>query len=443
MTEAIQIKSKPLERFAWCLYDFANSSFPTVIITAVYVIYFKETVVGEGEPGRGDALWGAANSLGALVVFFLAPLLGAVADFQGLKQKFLQAFTLLCVLSTGALVLTVSGTVVTAMVLLILGITGFEAACVFYNAFLPELVEEKKMGRLSGNGWALGYLGGLGCLLSFFHLAQANMRLVPLGVAAWYLVFSLPSLILLRDRRRNSRKEAVGGSIAQGAKRSLAQGAKRSLAQGAKRLLSTVTEIRQHQNLVKFLLSYFFYNNAVLTIIVFAVAFARQSLRFTVSESVMLMVVMNVIAAPGAFFFGKWVDRIGAKKTLVITLLMWLLVVVGAELSAWPGLFSAGAAKSFFWLVAGFASLCIGAVQATSRTFVGQMAPEGRAAEFYGFMAFAGKGSAILGPLVFGAASDAFDSQRVAVLTIGVFFVVGLLLLMRVRDQSRENTGGG
>jgi UMF1 family MFS transporter len=144
---------------------------------------------------------------------------------------------------------------------------------------------------------------------------------------------------------------------------------------------------------------------------------------------------MNLVAAPGAYVFGWISNKIGAKKTIIITLIMWLMVVAGSELAAWPGLFSQAGAKQVFWGVAILASLGIGAVQATSRTFVGQMAPEGRSTEFFGFMAFAGKGSAIVGPMVFGIVSSAFDSQRLAILSVGIFFFTGLVLMMFVKQQ--------
>ena len=410
------------QRFAWCLYDFANSAFPTVIVTAVYVLYFKGVVVGNTEPGRSDNLWGAANSLAAALVFLTAPLLGAAADLGGKKRAFLIAFASISIASTAGLYFTGQGTVLLAMSLMVLAVFGFEGSCVFYNAFLPDLAPPEKMGRLSGYGWALGYMGGLGCLLAILPIAESHTRLVPLVVAAWFLVFSLPAFVLLRDRVKP-----------QAAQKPLAV-----LKKGGSRLVATVGEIRNHRPMLRFLASYFFYNNAVITIIVFAVAFSSETLGFTTKQSIALMVVMNVIAAPGALAFGWLADRMGAKRTLIATLIMWLLVVAGAQSAAWPELFTAEQAKSVFWGVAALASLCIGAVQATSRSFVGQMAPDGRSGEFYGFMAFAGKGSAILGPLVFGLAADVFDSQRVAVATIGVFFAVGLLLLFRVPEQTAQ-----
>jgi UMF1 family MFS transporter len=410
------------QRFAWCLYDFADSAFPTVIVTAVYVLYFRNVVVGDTVPGRADHLWGLANSGAALIVFLTAPLLGAVADLSGRKRHFLAGAAALCIGATALLSLTGEGTVALAMALVIVAVVGFEGACVFYNAFLPELVPPERMERLSGNGWALGYLGGLGCLLLCFPVASARTELVPLVVAGWFAAFAVPPLLLLRDRPRPPREP----------------GAPSFLVQGLARFAGTLRRIREHGQLLRFLLAYFFYNNAVLTIIVFAVAFSSESLAFTMGENIALVVVMNVVAAPGAFFFGWVAERFGARRTIVVSLLMWLAVVAGAELAVWPGLFEPGTAKGVFWGVAALASLCIGAIQATSRTFVGQLAPEGRGAEFFGFMAFAGRGSAIVGPFVFGWVSQACASQRAAVLSIGLFFVIGLILMLRVQDPLKR-----
>jgi len=382
------------------------------MVTAVYVLYFKNVVMSGQTGGESDRLWGLANAIGAAVVFFLAPLLGAAADIAGKKRLFQILFTLLCVGATATLSLTGQGTVTLAMTAFVIALVGFEAACVFNNAFLPELVPNEQMDALSGDAWALGYLGGLGCLLICLPLAmrESFIRFVPLVVALWFLVFSIPVFLLVRDRNRPVRSAFSFGA-------------------GWNRIATTVREIGNHRDLARFLLAFFFFNNAVSTIIVFAVAFSADSLLFSTGENIALVIVMNVVAAPGASVFGRIAGRIGARRTIIATLFMWLGVVAGAEMAAWPGLFTASGAKLWFWGVAVLASLCIGAIQSTSRTFVGQLAPEGRSGEFFGFMAFAGRGSAILGPLVFGMASDAFSSQRVAVLTIGLFFAVGLFLM--------------
>ena len=415
---SLRPRSTRRQRLAWCLYDFANSAFPTVIVTAVYVIYFKSVVVGGDEPGRSDHLWGLANSLAALLVFLTVPLLGAIADRAGRKRALMIGFAALSIAATASLSLTGEGTVLLAIILFVAAAVGFESSCVFYNAFLPELVPANRMERLSGAGWALGYLGGLGCLLAVMPLASERPRLVPLVVAAWFAVFAVPAFAALRDLPRPNPPAGTADAFRQ----------------GLTRFLTTIRRLRRHRQLTRFLLSYFFYNNAVLTIIVFAVAFSSDSLGFSSEESILLIVAMNVVAAPGAYVFGHVAERFGAKHTIVATLLIWLAVVAGAELAVWPGLFTTAQAKGVFWGVAGLASLGIGAIQATSRTFVGQLAPAGRSGEFFGFMAFAGKGSAVLGPYVFGWTSDTFDSQRAAVATIGAFFLVGLVLMARVAN---------
>lgn len=413
---------KPLstkgQRFSWCLFDFANSAFPTVIITAIYVIYFKDIVVGSERVGESDRLWGNANSLGAMIVFILAPILGAVADLAGKKRLFLFGFSVMCILATALLAFTGAGTVTLAMGAFVVALVGFEAACVFYNSFLSDLVVKSDMEKLSGAGWALGYIGGLGCLLICLPIAlgKTYLHLIPLVVSVWFAVFALPAFVLLKDKLSEHPMTATD-----------------AIRNGIRRFFGTLRELKTHNNLVKFLGAFFFYNNAVATIIVFAVAFAKDSLGFSTAQNITLIIVMNIVAAPGAYAFGKIAQSIGAKRTIVITLFMWLVVVAGAEAAAWPGLFSKSGAQNCFWGVAVLASLCIGAIQATSRTFVGQLAPEGRSGEFFGFMAFAGKGSAIVGPFVFGFVSSTFHSQRLAVLSIGFFFLMGLALMVFVR----------
>jgi MFS transporter, UMF1 family len=281
------------------------------------------------------------------------------------------------------------------------------------------LVPKKQMETLSGAGWGFGYIGGLGCLIICLPIALGKtwLHLIPLVVAMWFFIFSLPAFFLLKERTRRSADSAYGAIL-----------------QGIKQLISTVSTLKQHSNLVRFLAAFFFFNNAVATIIVFAVAFSKDSLAFTTRQNIILVIVMNIVAAPGAYVFGRIAKRVGARRTIVTTLVMWLFVVLGAELAAWPGLFTVSGAQTCFWGVAVLASLCIGATQATSRTFVGQLAPAGQSGEFFGFMAFAGKGSAIVGPLVFGLVSSYFESQRLAVLSIGVFFGIGLILMTFVRN---------
>ncbi len=412
-------------RLAWCLFDFANSGFPTVIVTALYVLWFKKVVVGaetKAASHAGDLYWGLANAGAGLCVFLAAPLLGALADLGGWKRRFLIGSSLGCILATSLLPLAGPGRVMAAALLFLLATAFFEASLVFYNAFLPLLVPRGGIARLSGLGWGLGYFGGLGCLLACLPLVRggeaADLRPAPWIVAAWFLLFAFPSFALLRDEK------PAGGTRA-------------GFGTAWMRLRRTLGDLRREGGpLPRFLAAFFFYNNAVLAILAFTVDFTDHSLGFGLEENLVLIVVLNLAAAPGAVFFGRLATRIGTLRTLRLTLRLWLLALAGAILAAWPGLFSTEGAKTFFWGVAGLASLCIGAVQATSRSFLSLLAPPGRSAETFGLMAFAGKASGVLGPLVFGLVSVWAQDQRAAVGSLGLFFLAGLLLLGPMKEPA-------
>jgi UMF1 family MFS transporter len=190
--------------------------------------------------------------------------------------------------------------------------------------------------------------------------------------------------------------------------------------------------LRGHPTFLRFLAALFFYMNALDTVYVFAAIFANATLGFSTRDSIVLLIVMNVVAAPGAWLAGRVAGRIGAKRTIELTLVLWLVAIAAAVVAAWPGILALPARQTLFWGVAVLASLCIGGTQATSRTLVGQIAPAGQSGEFFGLMAFAGRASAIVGPLVFGVVSDATGEQRWAVASIGAFFLVGLVLMRRV-----------
>jgi UMF1 family MFS transporter len=407
-------RSTKAQRFAWCLFDFGNSAFPTVIVTSVYALYFAKVVVGADPPGRADELWGIASGLGALAVAVSAPLLGAVCDRYAVKRRLLAVHGLLCVLATALMATTGPGTVAWAMLLVIVGLYGFEGANVFYNAYLPGLARVEEMPRLSGRAWAFGYAGGLLSLLLVLGLmegAGVTARWMPLAVAAWFLGFTLPTVILLPERLAHGERAPQHGG----------------------RILARLRGIGAHPELLGFLLALFFYMNGLNTVYVFAARFASTSLSFSDTESIVLIMVLNVVAAPGALWFGRLAERHGARTSIALSLWIWLAVVGGAVIAAWPGLFGDLAArKALFWGVAALASLCIGATQATSRTYVGQIAPAGMSGEYFGFMALAGRASAVLGPFVFGTISAASGGdQRWSVASIGAFFAVGLILLQR------------
>ena len=417
MSEKQVARSTRAQRIAWCFYDFGNSAYPTIIITAAYVTYFKAEVVG-GDGGRGDALWGWANAIGALLVLLMAPPLGLLADRARRKRLFLSLHAWLCVAATAALAFTGKGDVALAMGLVALSLYAFEGANVFYNGFLPELVGEDEVERLGARGWAFGYAGGLLALL-LVVVAMKVLGLpawaIPLVVAAWFFGGTLPTLLLLRDAPAPVRATATSRDSGAPARRAT--------------LFAQLRELRKHPELARFLLALFVYMNGVNTIIVFAAAFSSQTLGFSNTENLILVMLLNLVAAPGALLFGRIATERGARKSIALSLWGWLLVVALAVTTT--SVLTQGAARIAFWGVAALAALLIGATQATSRSFVGLLAPRGQSAEYYGFMALAGRASAILGTLVFGFVSQSVG-QIAAVGSVGVFFALGLVLLRRV-----------
>jgi UMF1 family MFS transporter len=397
------------------MYDFADSAFTTVIVTTFYVLYFKNVVVGD--PGLGDWYWGLANSLSAILVALIAPVLGAMADFTAGKRLFLRGCGLLIVTFTAALALVGPGDVLLGTVLFMLANIGFAGGVIFIDAFLPELSTPERVGRLSGARWATGYVGGMLCLGAIMPLASggfsadnlASARLVFPVVALWYAVFSLPAFLLMRER-------GTGGRLPAG---------ENLLTLGFRRLGRTFLHIRQYRQLFKFLLAFWLFNDAIVTIIIFASAFASDTLNFTVTENLLLIFCVNLPAALGALVFGSLVDRIGPKRTVMITLVLWLGVIVATLFTT---------QKSTFFVVACLAGVGLGSCQSASRSLLAMFTPTERAAEFFGFLGLAGKASSILGPLVFGWVSLQTGNQRLAVVTVGLFFLAGLILLSTVNE---------
>ncbi len=413
-----EVPAAPREIFSWCFYDFANSSFTTLIVTLAYSVYFRQVVVAEG--GRGDLLWGRAISLSMLLVALTAPILGAIADRSGTKKRFLVVLAGISIVSTGLLYFVEQGDVRAGMLLFIAGNFGFAGANVFYNAFLPEIAGPERIGRISGYGWAFGYIGGLACLALVYPLLKGGLgpdNLVrfrwsfPL-VALFFLVFSLPALRNLRDRLPSGK-----GSLP----------VKKAVAYGYRNLRETLRRVRSYPNLVRYLFAFFLYNDAIHTVTAFTSIYAVVSLGFSMKEVTLLFIVAQVTAFLGAFSFGPLVDRIGGIRTIRITLVIWCLVVVGAYFIETKPPFVA------LVLLAGFG---MGSNQGSSRGLMGKFTPAGRNAEFFGFFALCGKFSAVIGPWLFGWISAATGSQRLAILSLLSFFLGGLFLLSLV-DEGR------
>jgi UMF1 family MFS transporter len=402
----------------WCLYDAADSAFTTVIITAFYAPFFSRVVVGD--PVRGAYLWGWALSGSEIVVAILAPILGAIADFSGSRKKFLAACAATIIIFTGALYFVGPGMVGLAMALFIIANVGFAGGNVFIDSFLPGIANESNAGRLSGLKYGVGYLSGLIAVILASFFAQGidtptpelvdRARLIPVVVAAYYSVMVIPTFLLLRDR-----------SIPQ----PLPPG-ENYVSVGFRQLRRTFQHIRRYRELVKLLVAFLVYNDGVVTVIGFAAIYAVDTIGFTSGEIMIMFVTLNVVAAAGAISFGRLADRIGQKRTILISLAIWVIAVTLAYLAH---------SRTTFWIGAALVGIGMGSTQSVTRSLVALFTPQKNASEFYGFLGVAGKAMAFVGPLLFGAITKATGSQRPAIFAIAAFFVVGAILLSFVDEQ--------
>ncbi|KAB2909223.1 MAG: MFS transporter [Ignavibacteriales bacterium] len=395
--------------FVWTLYDFANTSYSIIVVTFLYAIYFKETV--NQNAAEGDFYWGLGTSISMLITAFISPILGAAADFSSTKRRFLTFFTIMCIISTALLYFVGPGEVLLGLVLFITGNIGFEAALIFYDSFLPEITHPKNFGRVSGYGYAMGYLGSLFSLLILFPFIKMELVRESFPVAAlFFLLFALPTLILLKDKRKEEGKSGDYFVI------------------GVKRVWDTLKHLKKYKNLAIFLLSFFFFIEGVNTIIFFSGIYASSTLGFTKQELIIFFITVQGTAILGSVIFGVIADEIGRKKTLLITLFIWLITVGGAYIVT---------EKFWFYVVGLLAGTAMGSSQSTARALMSDLTPPDKKTEFFGFYSFFGKSSAVIGPVVFGYISSETGNQRLAILSLLFFFLMGIAILSFVREERR------
>ena len=407
------------EILGWCMYDVADSAFTTVIVTALYAPYFSKIVVGD--PPRADFLWGIAASISELVVALLAPILGAIADFSGSRKKFLGVCAVMIVFFTASLYFVGPGMTTVALTLYILANIGFAGGGVFIDSFLPAISNDSNAGKISGLKWGMGYASGLVALLCCIPLADSVVenptphqlslaRLIPVVVAVYYAVMVIPTFLFLRDR--SVKQQLPPGD--------------NYFTVGFRQLKQTLKHIRRYRELFKLLIAFLVYNDGIVTVIYFAALYAAVTIGFTTGDILILFVAMNVVAAAGAFSFGWVADHIGQKRTIFISLTIWIAAVVVAYFSY---------SKGSFYVVATLAGIGMGSAQSVTRSLLALFTPKENAAEFFGFLGIAGKALAFLGPIVFGTVSRATGSQRPAILSVGAFFIVGMILLSFVDEK--------
>lgn len=412
-------RASPKALVGWCFYDWANSSFPTIVETFVFSTYFAKAVAPNVE--TGTAQWGYALSIAGLVVALSAPFIGAVADRCGGRKPWLGVFTIVLSLCAGGLWFARPSPDYALWALLCFGIgtVAFEFGMTFYNAMLPDLVDSKRVGRLSGWGWGTGYAGGLCALAAVLLLikldpppfgldtaAQEPVRAAGLIVAAWVVVFAIPLFLWTPDRRGAGEPW------------------RKAMADGARHLFHTLYNIRRHKQIARFLFARMIYMDGLNTVFAFGSIYAAGSFGMSFEEILAFGIAINVTAGLGAASFAWIDDWLGPKRTILIALVG--LIGFGAALLAVES-------KTSFFVLGLFLGLFFGPAQAASRSLMAHMSPPGQEAEMFGLFAFTGRATAFLGPLLFGWATVAFESQRAGMGTALGLVILGFFLLLAVR----------
>lgn len=401
---------------SWSLFDFANSSYSAVIASVVFPVYYANTIVGN-ETGQGDLWWGRAISVSMAIVALSSPFLGGIADYGGLRKRFLFIYTALSVTAIAFLSILEKDMVIEGFALVILANLGMEGGLVFYNSFLPIIAPQQYHGRVSSWGYGIGYAGSILSLLLALPLVNAGkFDTTWLMVAGFFIIFSIPAFLFLPEYTKRESSVIHAGL------------------KGLSYTLKSLKEIWIKKGPRRFLISYLIYEDGVNTVIVFSSIFAATTLGFRPEGLIALYLTVQVTALLGAFIMARPTDIWGPKKVVLLSLSMWTLVTALAFFVQ---------TKAQFWILATLAGLGLGTVQAASRAFYSRFVPEEKEASYFGIYSLVGKSSAIIGPLVFGHISAIFGNQRPAVLSVLSFFLVGMIILKAVPDRAQGSVRGG
>ncbi|HDD62307.1 MAG TPA: MFS transporter [Chloroflexi bacterium] len=432
MSDPLTKKPRNREHIAWYMYDFGNSAYASVILLAVYSAYFKGTVVGGAE---GSRYWGIAIGIAMLSVAIISPFLGAIADFSASKKRFLFIFSAITWIFTGLLFFVEKGDVFLGMLFFIIAEIGYRSGQVFYNSLLPEIAEPEERGRVSGNGWAVGSLGGILILLILLPLivmieGTLIVRLSLVFTALFFAVSAIPAWLWIKER-------AVANELPEG---------KTYLSLAYSRLAETFKALGDYRDFLRFIIAFLIYNDGILMAMNFASIIGAVMFGMEQTELIIFMIIVQIFSVIGAYVAGLFGKKIGFKQTLVYSILMMTLVIICM-------IFAQTILQ--FYIIGSLAGFALTGVQSVSRTLVSYFAPEGRSAEFYGIFAVTGRTSSFIGPTVYGfLAFEAYKyfentrgfstllaeqaGQRVALGSIVVFLIVGLLVLLGVKDPTRK-----
>lgn len=407
--------------FSWCLYDFANSAFVTLIGTFIFATYFTTQIVSDGD--IGTQYWSLAATVTAIVVALTSPFLGAIADRGGYRKKYLIASTVTNIVFTALLYTILPGEVLPALIFYTIANISMEISSVFYNAFLPEIAPPDKIGRISGYGWGCGYIGGLLAMAlamvalinpetPWFGVGKENfenVRMSAILTAAWFAVFSLPLFLFIREKR--STPTAPAGRL---------------FADSWAQLKGTFREARKYKQMMIFLGSRLLFNDALVTVYAFGGIYAAGTFGFELKEIMLFGIVLNVTAGIGSFALGFLDDILGGKRTIQISL-------IGLIVASFIAVFSPH--KIGLWIAGILVGIFGGPNQSASRSLMGRFTPADKENEFFGLFAFSGKATSFLSPFLLGLLTRLSGSQRVGISIVIVFFILGYIVLQYVDEK--------
>jgi len=434
MPDPLTKKPRNREHIAWYMYDFGNSAYAAVILLAVYSAYFKGTVVGGAE---GSRYWGIAVGIAMLSVAIISPILGAIADFTASKKRFLFIFSAITWVFTGLLFFVEKGDILMGMVFFVIAEFGYRSGQVFYNSLLPEIAEPEEMGRVSGNGWAIGSFGGILILLILLPLivileGTLIIRLSLVFTSLYFAVSAIPAWLWIKEK-------AVAKELPEG---------ETYLSVAFERLGNTIKALGNFKDFLRFIIAFLIYNDGILMALNFASIIGAVMFGMEQTELIIFMIIVQITSVIGAYLAGLLGKKLGFKRTLIYSIIMMALVVTSM-------IFAQNVTQ--FYIIGALAGFALTGVQSVSRTMVSYFAPEGRSAEFYGIFAVSGRTSSFIGPTIYGflafEAAKYFENtrglsailaeqsgQRVALGSIVIFLVAGLLILLAVKDPTKEYT---
>ncbi|HNQ63338.1 MAG TPA: MFS transporter [Syntrophorhabdaceae bacterium] len=405
--------------FSWCLYDFANSSYSAVIAATIFPVYYANFIVGN-DSGAGDLWWGRAIAVSMAIVAISSPILGGIADYSNTRKRMLLCFTLLCIFAVASFSFLQKGMVIEGFTLMVIANIGMESSIIFYNAFLPIISKQTHQGRVSAWGFGIGYAGSIFSLIIALIMVKHNMIGYAWSmVALFFMMFSVPAFVFLPG---DEKKGVPQKSFMKKHPMIYAN-------YGFKETAKHIKMIWSKKDQRRFLLAYLIYEDGVNTVIVFSSIFAATTLGFMPEELIYMYLVVQATALTGVLTMARAIDYWGPKKVVCLSLLIWIAITIAAYFVN---------NKLYFMLIASVAGLSLGTIQAATRAFYTQFISKGMESEYFGVYNLVGKSSAILGPIVFGAMSSTFGSQRPAVLSVSLFFVIGYFILRTV-DGGKPN----